>query len=118
MTEWFDVLVVTDEFITENHVFKLYQGVKLIAYYGYIMKPLNSVHLESLFVLPDHIGQGYGGMLMQDFLQRAKESGITCVTLESDPNATAFYERLGFVVVESKSSTINGRILPVMKLEI
>lgn len=117
MTAWHDELKVTPEFVNRNAVFKLCQDADCIAYYAYIVKTPETVHLESLFVLPEYIDQGVGKILMEDFLARIKKQDFQRVTLEADPNAEFFYEKYGFEVIGKKETTIPGRHLPLMQLE-
>ncbi|WP_322756441.1 GNAT family N-acetyltransferase [Frankia sp. Cas3] len=51
--------------------------------------------LGMLFVEPDAIGRGVGRVLYRHVLEEAGRLGFTQVTIESDPNAEAFYLAMG-----------------------
>lgn len=59
----------------------------------------NSVELEKIYVLPECIGMGIGKMALTDIIQKTKNIGkgsiILCV-IDTNENAIAFYEKLGF----------------------
>jgi len=38
--------------------------------------------------------------------------------LDADPHAEGFYQKFGFVTVEQRPSTIAGRYLPIMQLDL
>jgi ribosomal protein S18 acetylase RimI-like enzyme len=54
--------------------------------------------LDDLFVEPDSMGLGVGRMLVDDVASRAAATGARHVDVIANPNALAFYERLGFQV--------------------
>lgn len=115
---WSDVLTITEDFISSNSVYKLSEEGKIFGYYAYILDDSISVTLDSLFIHPDHIGKGFGKLLMDDFLKRIESEGMKNIFLEADPNATAFYQRYGFIAIDKKLSSIPGRYLPIMKKEL
>jgi len=115
MALWTNELTIDPAYIATNKVYKLLLQNKLIGYYSYYLLNKTQVYLDNLFIHPDHIGNGYGCVLMQDFLTRIQNSGLTSIQLESDPNAKNFYLKFGFIVVELKESSIKGRYLPIME---
>jgi len=56
--------------------------------------------IVAVYVHPDHIGFGYGRIIVDDLLHLARQHGLTEVTLHSSLNAEAFYARCGFSRVE------------------
>ena len=75
--------------------------------------------LEALFVNPPFIGRGVGAALFDAFRVAAVKAGFTRLRIEADPNAVAFYEHRGAVVVgEQPSGSIPGRTLPVLELDL
>ena len=69
--------------------------------------------LGLLFVEPDAIGGGVGRMLYRHVLDEAGRLGFTQVTLESDPNAEAFYLAMGAERTDAAGAGV-GRDLPVL----
>lgn len=76
-----------------------------------------SAEVHAFFVDPDCQRQGVGRRLWKTLLQRARLLSVEKITLDSDPNAVAFYQALGFKVVgEKPSGSIAGRMLPHMAI--
>lgn len=67
------------------------------------------------FVDPDAQGQGAERRLWERLKERAEDLGLHALTLDADPSAVPFYERMGFQVTKTTpSESIPGRFLPVM----
>jgi GNAT superfamily N-acetyltransferase len=54
--------------------------------------------LDDLFVEPDRMHLGAGRMLVDDVATRAATAGASRIDVIANPNALAFYARLGFEV--------------------
>ena len=113
---WREDLTISSAYIEENQVYTLVENEKLIGFYAYDSLNEFEVQLNFLFVDPIYIGKGYGKKIMQDFLHRMVKSTYKKVKLDADPNAIAFYKRLGFTVTGRKESSLKGRYLPIMEL--
>lgn len=75
--------------------------------------------LEMLFVDPEFIGTGVGRVLAEDARRVAGAQGWTHLLVESDPQAVAFYTRLGAEQIgERLSTSIPGRSLPLLELPV
>jgi GNAT superfamily N-acetyltransferase len=70
--------------------------------------------LEHLWLVPQRIGQGFGGELFRHAVAAAAELGATRVRLEADPNAEGFYLHMGARRDGERISTTTGttRVLP------
>ena len=55
-----------------------------------------SADIQSVFVLPEHRGNGVGSALVQSALEHASRLGVGRVTVHSSSKAVRVYERLGF----------------------
>ena len=116
MALWKDDLTITPDFIKENHVFHVENNDdEMVGFYAFIIDG-NHVHLDSLFVLPEEIGKGFGNFLMNDFLDKIKPFKPESIIVEADPNAENFYKKFGFETINYKPTKIKGRFLPIMKL--
>lgn len=73
--------------------------------------------MDNFFIHPNYIGKGYGKVMMEDFMARVKGKANK-ITLDADPNAALFYRKLGFKVVGKLATSIPGRFLPVMELNL
>ncbi len=116
--EWRDELTITSKYIDENQVYKLTTNDELIGFYAFQPKNDKILKLSFLFIEPKYIGKGHGKVLITDFLKRIRETNYEKVTLDADPNAEKFYERVGFRVVGKLKSSIKDRFLPIMEMEI
>jgi GNAT superfamily N-acetyltransferase len=57
-----------------------------------------AAELDGLFVLPAHMGSGFGRALVDDAADIARGQGLQQLNVIANPNALGFYTRLGFVV--------------------
>lgn len=115
--EWSNLLTITNEYLEKNYVFKFIDTEKTIGYYSYFYDS-DSIILDNLFVLPEFIGKGFGMILMQDFLNRVKDSQMKRILLDSEPNAEKFYTKFGFIKIGEIETSIPDRLLPVMELQL
>lgn len=73
----------------------------------------NSCYLDKLFVEPNCIGKGYGKLLYEWALGAARNLGAQELIIEADPDAAAFYTRMGAERAgDVPSGSIAGRVLP------
>ena len=70
-----------------------------------------------LFVDPPAIGTGVGRCLWEQAVAAALVAGAPALVIEADPNAEAFYLRLGAQPIGHRpSSVIPDRLLPLLRL--
>lgn len=75
--------------------------------------------IEKLFVDPIAMGEGLGRRLVEWATATAGEAGARRLTVEADPGAVPFYQRMGMQLIgEAPSGSIPGRMLPVLALRI
>ena len=113
MEQWSDELTITQTYIEEHFVYKLLVENVLVGYYSYFEKGSKLVKLDNLFIQPEYIRQGYGTLLIKDFLKRVSEK-YNEVTLNAEPLSTDFYANFGFKIVGQNPSAIEGRFLQIM----
>lgn len=118
LDEWHDDLLVSEKYIENNEVFLTKKNDRIIGYYSFKIISDSTVKLDNIFIQPKYIGKGLGTILMEDFLYRMKESQITVVTLDSEPNSNQFYQKFGFKTVGQLKSSIPNRFLPIMELNL
>jgi GNAT superfamily N-acetyltransferase len=69
--------------------------------------------LDKLFIDPSRMGRGYGRSLYLWALDCARELGAHELIIEADPDAAAFYAKLGAAHAgEVSSGSVAGRVLP------
>lgn len=115
MAAWQAQLDFRDNYIENHEVYKLVVNNVLVGYYSYFNNN-DAIVLDKLFVLPQYIGKGFGRLLVEDFLQRIRNTGHTKVTLEADPNAEGFYATFGFKTTHYEPTETEERFLPAMEL--
>jgi N-acetylglutamate synthase-like GNAT family acetyltransferase len=118
MEKWRDELSYSPEYILKNKVYKLTIEDRIIAFYSYYFLDSRSVFMDNLFVDPDFIGKGFGKILMDDFLIKIMSDGKNRVLLHADPHVESFYLNRGFTKIGQESSTIPGRFMPIMELQL
>jgi GNAT superfamily N-acetyltransferase len=84
--------------------------------------PLRQPHwfeLSHLFVLPEDFRLGIGRTLFHSAVALARDKGATHISILSDPNAAAFYEKLGARRCgEAQSGVERTRMLPLFEFAI
>ncbi|MEC4050528.1 GNAT family N-acetyltransferase [Flavobacterium sp. SUN046] len=112
---WNENLTLSKNYIQNNPTYKLLKNNNIIAYYSYLLQDEN-VKLDNLFVLPEHIGKGYGKLLINDFLHRMKVENHNKIILDADPNSEKFYLKMGFKKIGQFESDIKNRFMPIMEI--
>jgi GNAT superfamily N-acetyltransferase len=87
-------------------IFLAEAGGQVVGYLAGYLQPPNdyrlvaSAELESMFVESEFRAQGVGKQLAQEFIEWSRGKGaarMTVTAYAANPNAVAFYQRLGFV---------------------
>ena len=110
-------LTIDAKTIATSHVFVLELSGTAIGFYGLVGDPPQGT-LEWLFVEPHSIGRGYGRILWEDALGRAKAAGFAELLIESDRFAEPFYLEMGAVKVGEAPSPVDGAPLPILKISV
>jgi GNAT superfamily N-acetyltransferase len=75
--------------------------------------------LDVMFVDPSVIGSGAGRLLFEAAVLLARQRGARRMTILADPNAAAFYERMGALFLRNApSDAIPGRTLPLYQYDL
>lgn len=75
--------------------------------------------LSDLWVDPSRMGGGVGQTLLIAARDHAKTRGFRALTIDSDPNAEAFYLHMGAVRIGQAPSTVDpDRLLPLLLLDL
>ena len=79
----------------------------------------DTANLDALFIDPPAIGSGAGRALFEAAVALARRQGARRMTILADPNAAAFYERLGARYLRNApSDAIPGRTLPFYEYDL
>lgn len=116
--KWSEFLTVTAIYINANPVYKLAVENQIVGYYSFLNQDEKTVKLDNLFVLPEFIGKGFGGKLMEHFLFSLSKTNIHKIILHSEPNAEQFYAKLGFMKTGQIETSIKDRYMPIMELDL
>jgi GNAT superfamily N-acetyltransferase len=108
-------LVVTRDYLEANECWVADSDGLLIGWFSLVEVP-GSLLLDNFFLLPGRIGSGLGRQMWEHALTRAAQRGAHRVTLDSDPNAAGFYERMGARRTGSVTAPSTGRDLPVFEV--
>ncbi|WP_419907219.1 GNAT family N-acetyltransferase [Hoeflea sp.] len=109
-------LTVNSERIAEGWVLVAERGGRLegVAAIG---PDEDGFEIDLFFIDPDAMGKGVGTRLFKALLDLARSRGIARLAILSDPNAAAFYERMGAQPVgNAPSDAIPGRVLPLFEM--
>ncbi len=114
-----DELTVTPEKISKTLTLVAQIGGRIVGFAGLTLGRDAESAFEVIFIEPDMIGAGIGGVLMTALIRYAKEEGLKRIFVDSDPNARGYYEHFGFKFLEdTPSGSIPGRRIPRLVLKI
>jgi len=102
---WRIFLTFTPEYVVENQVWVAILDEQIIGVVA-VEHTDDEIVLEHLWVSPDVIGKGVGRKLFTHVTEHEPEFVLT-----SDPNADAFYIKMGAVKIGEVESTMQGRML-------
>lgn len=91
---WRAQLTITAEYILENDVYVIEDGVGVKGFHAIVMRGC-AAQLEHLWVLPAAMRRGTGRELFIHATEVARTRGASDVQIESDPNAEGFYLKMG-----------------------
>jgi GNAT superfamily N-acetyltransferase len=68
-----------------------------VAGFAVLLRPVDGAcELDAIFVEPELMGAGVGRALIEDAVARARDWGASHIDVIANPDALAFYERVGF----------------------
>ena len=121
--EWIDYwksdLTLTSEFISNNEVFVATLD-DTIAGCCALVTSNGLAELEHMWIEPGQMGKGIGRALFEHTERRAHGLGFRTLELSADPNAEAFYERMGAKRIGDIPADMFGqsRVLPRMRVDL
>lgn len=115
-----DELTYTPQQVSAGGFWVLEETDEVRGFYALVKISPTAMELESMFVEPACIGQGYGRALMDHALQQSVGTEhIERLVIQADPHAAAFYESAGGRRIgERESDSIEGRLLPLYEISI
>jgi GNAT superfamily N-acetyltransferase len=117
LESWADELQITPEKIESSLVYKAVVHGEVAGFYvlagaGHIKT------IDHLWVKPAKIGHRIGRELLMHALAQAAAQAARQVEIVSDPNAVGFYLKMGAYQVGSSPSSILGRELPILRIDL
>jgi GNAT superfamily N-acetyltransferase len=117
---WHNQLTITATYIQESEVFMAVDEDEVVlGFYGLLYKEAMAV-LDHLWVEPRSLHGGVGRALFDHAVQRATAAGVERLEIESDPNAEAFYHKMGAETIGEVTYELEGmpRSLPLLAYHI
>jgi ribosomal protein S18 acetylase RimI-like enzyme len=113
---WRDILTMRPEFIAANIAYGAAEEDRTLGFYV-LTAESDGLHLDHLWILPDAMRRGIGRALFQHATEQAQVRGFDSIKIEADPNAAAFYERMGAKRVGTSLGQVEGeqRELPLLE---
>lgn len=116
MDLWADDLAVIPENCDGESVWLVEFNEDVVGF-GELQFEGNTAILDDLWIDPKHIGGGFGTMLFAHLRTVAEAHGAVRMTIEAEPNAVGFYQRMGARTIgEIHSESVPGRVLPLMEV--
>jgi GNAT superfamily N-acetyltransferase len=110
-------LVIDAGTIGSGRIHVLERDGDTIGFYGIVGDPPQG-RLEWMFLEPDVIGTGYGGLMWDHAITDASAAGFAELLIESDRFAERFYLAMGAIRVGSTPSPVDGAPLPLLEIDL
>ena len=96
------------------------QDIRIIQFHGTDVGFLststksNTFKVDQLYILPEYQGRGIGAACMRHIIDDAnrEQKSVTLQVLKINTRATAFYQRLGFTIVDKNATHFQMKRLP------
>lgn len=111
MHSWNDDLTLTPDYISKNHVVKIFNKGELIGFYAIITSA--KTELDHLWLTPQNMRRGFGSEIFRHIREHVSKLGKSVFHLIAEPNAKGFYEKMNGVVTGRFESKIPGRFLEI-----
>ena len=112
-------LTVSEDDISAGHVLVAADNAGRVIGVAGVLPEGETADLDVLFVDPPVIGSGSGRLLFDAAVALARRLGARRMTILADPNAAAFYERMGARYLRhAPSDAIPGRTLPFYEYDL
>lgn len=111
-----DMLEVSADYISSSSVFVAERAGEVVGFYGF-RDVGGDIHLNDLWIAPEHIRTGIGVQLWEHAVRQAEEMGLATFLIASDPNAEGFYLRMGSHRVGEIDGGA-GRMIPLLRYDV
>ena len=113
---WSDALIVSPEYIAQHPTFKAVLEAKPVGFCAVQIQG-TAASLDHLWVLPSCMGRGIGRALFRQAEGTARAKGATRLRIVGDPNAEAFYAKMGASIYGREPANMDAveRWLPLFE---
>ncbi|MBD3581919.1 GNAT family N-acetyltransferase [Flavobacterium selenitireducens] len=111
LASWRTELTLTHDYVTHNHVVRIFFHHELIGFYAIIDG--ENTELDHLWLLPQYMRKGFGSLIFADIRRTVATLGKSIFRLVAEPHAKGFYDKMNGVVIGSFESKIPGRFLEI-----
>jgi N-acetylglutamate synthase-like GNAT family acetyltransferase len=118
LESWREDLTVFPEMFQKYKICKYLIDDQIAGFYILEEIDQKTSNLKFLFISPDFIKRGVGYQLLQHAVASSKKQNHHVMQVLSDPNAESFYAKHGFKVYAQMESSVPGRFLPEMELQL
>ncbi|MEE8555192.1 MAG: GNAT family N-acetyltransferase [bacterium] len=109
-------LTVSGTYLAGGRAFVAEREGPALGFYGLSIEG-QPPEVDFFFVARESIGTGVGRRMWEHLLQTARGLGWPHLDIVADPNAEAFYARMGAVRIgDHRSRLIEGRTLPLLQM--
>jgi N-acetylglutamate synthase-like GNAT family acetyltransferase len=118
LKHWQNDLTISPGYLEANQVFLAEKEDQIVGFYALIVAQAKA-ELDHLWVAPAHIGTGVGKELFIHAMRTAAGKDVAEVEILADPNAEAFYKKMGAYRIGENVSEIDGqpRTLPRLTID-
>ena len=117
---WLSDLTVSPEQIAAHPTYVAECDGEIAGFYQLLTQE-DAWILEHFWVLPAHMGKGYGRALLEYAAALARHGGARILSIDADPYAEPFYRACGARTVGTKAAPIEGlpdRVRPQMLISL
>lgn len=88
-------MTITAQYIADGTVRIAWQSGRMVGFYALTHYSARKILLDTFFIDPLYIGQGYGRAMFAAAQATAKGLGYPVMVIMADPHALGFYEKMG-----------------------
>ena len=109
MESWRPDLMITSHYLETEQVCVAEIEGEVIGFAGLSFSD-HGRHIEHLWLLPGYMGRGLGRKLFEEVIRLARHEGTRKLFIQSDPNAEAFYVKMGAIRIGQETRELPGGI--------
>jgi GNAT superfamily N-acetyltransferase len=110
MAQFASVISMSPAYVEAHEVWVLVGAGDVMGFHGLIHRGDVS-ELDHMWLLPQHIGKGYGRLVFGHAVQRASAAGAVSLEWEAERHAIGFYKRMGARPLRWSTSQLGRRSL-------